>query len=350
MWQIEPSSEHRRDYQYQDIRLGSVCNNLPSKTYKAIYLSNDSKWAFEVVYAVERGLERCIYVKMIGDSDVHIGISLESILHYSDSPVTLVSIGTILSSINFLRDCKILNQDLQSIISPLFGREAVDREVVRLLEATDDKAFQNLTAKTWNPLYVNEPNVLGALINGAFVRSPHNELRGINPLFRPMLRHNDPANNLSYRAIAFDGMLYCNQIEFDPITMTILKFPVAEFSLTVSFTDGLEGILNTGVMRYFSDPYSSVVQEMWYTNESILSFLGGVVQETLWAYGMVFDCDLYARQGNIDRSSLTISKNMFDEILFEFNDTEANHKVAVYNNLTSLALVSQGAGYKSRGV
>jgi hypothetical protein len=132
--------------------------------------------------------------------------------------------------------------------------------------------------------------------------------------------------------------------------MSLLNFPVAEFSFTVSFTDGLEGILNTGVLRYFSDPYSSVVQGMWYTDEVILSFLGGVVQETLWAYGMVFDRDLYAGHGSIDKSSLTISKNIFDEVLLEFNDLESNQRAAIYNNLTSLSLVSQGAGYKSRGV
>lgn len=349
LWQIEPSVFNYHDQNHQDIRLGTACGDLPKHTYKAIYISGDGRWIFEVVYTQERGLERCIYVKMIGE-DITFGIPLDTILHYSQSPGTLVSIGSILNETNWMRDCQLSSHDIQTIIPPVYGREAIDREIIGLLAHGENNATNNAVAETWAPLYYHEPNVLGALMTGSFIKAPHHEIQGVCSFLHPLPRRYDDAYNLSYRAKALGGRIYCDQHEFDPIILSLLQFPIPEFSISVSFTDGLEGIVDTGVTKYYHDPYQMLRSGSNQSSELMSKMLGGLIQEVLWAYSQVFDCDLYDNTRRMDKSYLTVSKNMFDEIILEFHDRVENNHVGIYGNMVSLALATQGVGYKLRAM
>lgn len=347
LWQIEPATLIQNDYKFHNVRLGSVCENIPSNVYKAIYISNDGEWVFEVVYARERGLSRCLYVKTIG-SNVTVGISLESIIHYSHTPQPVKPLGHILNDISWMHLGGREASDLQLIVSPIFGKESIDQEVIRLIATDID--LRELTRLQWEPMYRHEPGILGAMITGAFLKDPQNEVQGICSYFNPLSRKNDSAYTLWYRANAFGGRIYCDQFEFDPLILAILKVPISEFSITVSFTDGLECIINTGVLNHYHDPYSQILPRSISYAEDTIKSEGWIVQEAIWLYSQIFDVDVYDRSSTVDRSYVTISKNIFDEVIIEYRDYHASNHVGIYGNLTSLSLVTQSVGYQIKSL
>lgn len=346
MNQIEPWFQDYAEYAQKGIVLGTEISALPSNVYKSIFVTHDGSYLFEVAYAMERNEAHCIYVKMIG-STTTVAASLETILYYSDGRSRVAPLSSLVGELNWMRKMNVVPHDLQSIVPVVSGREALDREIVNLVDHESDLFVYKSTQKKWEPLLYYEPGILEALMRGKFIRPPHTDVRGVYPF----LTVNDSGRlrlNINHRISSFAGPIHDDQCLFDDALLSVMKLQPTDFSFMISFTDALDGVVSTGVFTQFLDPYETVLRREKDYHEQFVRALGGISHELLWIYGQVYDTNVGQPRKRKDASTITITKTIYDEVLIEFDDKQEQCRLGIYGNLVSMALTTQGVGYIPR--
>jgi len=73
-----------------------------------------------------------------------------------------------------------------------------------------------------------------------------------------------------------DGVIHFNQQEFDFIVHRLVSLRPNKLSVSLSITHALEGLLDLGILKNFSDPYSDIFGSVNYQFEVIKNELKNI--------------------------------------------------------------------------
>lgn len=325
--------------------LGGQTTHLPPNVFKAVYVSYDGLYIFETVYVMDLGEAVVLYTKIIHSHTV-IGISFVGTGQYRADHRRYIPLSLILSDINWMNRFQPEQSDIYSIVAPTYNRETLDQEVGILAHLEDGGFFRRESCRRWDALHRYEPVILEALLGGRYIRAPHHSLQSYhNGLDFKTIGH-IRTDDIRYRMKTFKQNLHFNCDSFDSIALNLVELRPAEFIIQLSFTDALHGVFQTAITKRFIDPYHAVKPMNSHEEQTVINTLQSVFREALWEYSQIFDINIYDTERRNDTSFITISKNMNDEILFEFNDTVLRRNTAFYTSFPMLAIATLSAGYK----
>lgn len=336
----------------RELHIGSLITQSPQNLFKAIHISQDSKWIFETVYAMEEATSGvCLYSKIISAKGSIIGISSSSVSYYrGDRFNKLVPISQFVSKENFYnsatQDIAILTKihTAEDIVPPVFS----DRDLWNTIDwSVMDDSFQYPklpSVMVYKPLYDHVPQIFNALIDGVFWKPPHTEILGYHPNID--VAHDKWFNyeELSYSSMARGMSRIVNHPDFDDLVLDMLNLFATKISISSTLHDALHSITPSWTNRNFEDPYHPFFLGME-TNAYYEKRLLTVFYEVTLVYCKIFkiDSEIFATN-SYDNSSVTVSKNIYDEVSFTVHDIVHDRYISFYSTFPGLALATRSVG------
>lgn len=322
--------------------VGSAITRTPSHLYKAIHISQDDRYVFETVFSVEPFGHPCLYTKIISFLGSTIGISLSAIQQYQlhHSPIMPTSHVIIPQDVTNIID---------NIVPPVFGERSLWRFAHRLIDIKAGGHFGSSMGQMFKPIYEHAPFVMDALAHGHFSRSPFAELPGHHPAITLPKDKWFSYEELSYSMIARGIDSHLNHPEFDNVALSLIMLGPAKYSVSSSIANAVDGISDLWLTREYDDPYHFVLRGASSNNSWFQSKLSDVFSQCAQIY-----CELYHINPSVfynvdvrnssDQSSVTITKNLHDEVAVTFHDIIHDRYVCFYTSFPAIALATLSAG------
>lgn len=326
--------------------LGAMISEAAPRLYKATHLGPDGRTIFESVFAHESTKDVMLYTKTFVDQRTNVSISLNGLRHFAHLPDNLTSLIDIVKNL-WVYDRRFTEmEDIASIV-PLFNSlKEVQTGVADLINYAYDFQHHAWLRDQYKSLYREEPYLLEGLLHGVFSQSPFRKQRyslggvALQPerfyLYQQMLKS---------RA-AFDAIPVFHSSEINTTLATLIAQLPPKVSINSKLCFVVEGILDLEVSPYIADPYWSirdrVENELGLLQKKIVESL----REVLYRY-----CDIHLispfqfLEREHRASSITIEKNIHDEILIIIHDTVRDTNEMLYGYLPALALTTKAVGY-----
>jgi hypothetical protein len=335
--------------------LGNQVTEKLRNLYKAIYLSQDERYIFEVVFTGDSP-ERCLYVKMIYPTGTIVGISVKTLQHYNATGVPMVPISEIIlspspSTIPYSGQYMVSSlSGVHSIAPPVYDTSMVWDYVLRVLDIKKRGPLEEHNIlSVFQPVYEHVPGVMDALLSGTFFRSPLLEMQRPHPSFYITPEKWFLYNEVAYRTQIMQTDTRVNQPEFDPLVLRAVLMPQTKFSYTTLISYAIDGIRDVGDPREYRDPYQFMLNGPTLDLSLYHAILADLLFKATMAYCRIKEIDSMSYLENAkDRSTITITRNIYDEVCFTFHDHLRGEITCFYSAFPALALVTQSVGYYQR--
>lgn len=339
---------------HKRLMVGSLVDIQPQNLYKAIHISDDSQWVFETVFAVEDADRvHCLYTKMISSQSVSIAVSVAACREYQSTRNHLMSLSNFVTSWDSSFDGRyegaltIGNKPSNFVVPPVFGQRSLWGHIHRLLDMQNATSPEPPAELAYKPLYYHAPMLLEALVDGKFYRSPFYEVAGRYPGVEIVRDKWFDYENISYQAHHRGYETCCiNHPEFDSIALALLSMNPAKFTVSALISHAIDWLPALWLTRAYYDPYQSVLYGMGFNDKKYAESLTQILSLAVMTY-----CRLHGIDYNLfmvdpeDRSSVTISKNIYDEVVITFHDMKTDRYEAYYSSFPTLALATLSVGW-----
>lgn len=328
-----------------ELILGSNITRAPQKVHKVIHVSHDQRWVFETVFAVEENKIVCLYTKMIQDH-IDIAISLNAIREYRMSSKPLIPLADIVAEQYWRKSPMLDKHEIHSLVPPIFTQSSLDRTTMQLVDIAEESFHEKRVGWRYRPIYEHEPSILEALISGCFFRPPIYELRSINPSVRITPDRWFCSDRVKYQTRVSAGYTHNNHPEFDSIALGLITMRPTTVSMTALISHAVDGLLDLGVTRHCTDPYLGILPISPVMMDKAKETLSQLIFRSVMAYCQIYDID-YSLFGSTpsDRSSISIEKNIYDEVAISFHDMINDRYVCFYTSFPGLALATMAVGH-----
>ena len=339
------------------LRVGSAVNTSPNNLYKAVHLGMSSNTVFETVFAVEGNPNSpqnhiCLYTKIVSTEYTQVGISLKAIGGYRSNRAKLIPISQFLAYCNQVSEVQsnivpFFNRNpVDEIVPPVFGEKLLWSHINHLLNIEKGPITKERLGWCYRPLFDQVPSVLNALIDGYFTQSPLSEIKVHYPFIE--IIHDKWSSHDEFKHMThirgFEA--YFNHPEFDRIALALLQ-EIRPVKLNVSclMTHALDGILDLRLTREYNDPY----QKLFYTELAHEHLYQERLSEIFFKCATIY-CKMCGIDSNIflsnsyDKSSVTLSKNIYDEITVTFHDLIHSRYISFYTSFPAIALATLSVG------
>lgn len=321
---------------------GSHIERAPSHPFKTIHVSQNRRYVFETVFSVEPSASVCLYTKIIEAGGSLIGISLPAIHHYQSSQKDIkpTMYSVIPNHAHSITD---------NVVPPVFGSDALWAYINRLIDARASRGMDMRLGWAYAPIYDHIPVVYDALVHGCYSRQPFTEI----PVSYPMVEIK-PDKWFNYHEIAFSqearGLeAYRNDSRFDSIALAMMLLGPTKFSMTSSITNAFDGHVNLWVTNDFQDTYRPI---LFGALNGTKLFTDSLIQ--IFHHAVRLYCNIYQISPGVfyqnelltesAQSSVTLSKNIYDEISITFHDLIHDRYVCFYTSFPAIALATLSAG------
>jgi hypothetical protein len=336
------------------LNVGAKINKTPSNLFKAIHVSDDSTHVFETVFSMEHNLEEtdavCLYTKVISSSAVRMAVSLDAVRYYHVGPHRLLPIshfllGNRLPSLGSggISSLTVYNP-VENLVPPILDLNLLQVAFTQALELGPDVLNKRL-AHAYYPIYAYTPGVMQALLNGRFHRSPFSEIPVEHPNIQIPRDKWFRWENVQFAVEARGMRVELNHPAFSGQVMNIMSLTPTKFQITASLFDVLEGHTDCWLASYYEDSYSVMGGFSW---ERMKQAIKVIMDECLVNYCRLHLIDYSEFMYNMsskDRSSINISKNIYDEVEITFHDQVHDRYVCYYSSFPTLALSTLSVGW-----
>jgi hypothetical protein len=356
----EPSVHWPHMPLYNDVLYTGSCITVPPENiFKAIHISDDNLWVFETVFAqMQDDSYSCLYTKVIGNNSVAIGISLRSIDFYRTNLRNTIPLSQFVgrrSEGNTLSTDLVIPHDInpvEYVIPPVFGEKELWGHLQHLLDVRGRGFTESRLGWSYRPIWEHVPSVMEALIEGYFARSPLFEVRYRHPNID--IPH-DKWFLYEHQAMlskVLDHTSFVNHKAFDSIVLDIVELKSTRLNITCLMSYAIEGSV-------IGEDYDSLYSMLNHVDDYAL-FLHGMrydksyrpqkkIEEIFYRCVMVY-CQLFSvdyqqfLDRDSDKSSVTISKNIYDEVTITFHDVVNGDYTCFYSTFPAIALATLSAG------
>jgi hypothetical protein len=352
---MEPSVQWPSMPLYNDVlHTGSYISAAPRSVYKAIHVADQQPYVFETVFGqMDDGSYNCIYTKVIGVFSVEVAISLRCIDFYQNGIRNLIPLSRFVgtrangNSINLP-----IPQDIdpvEYIVPPVFGEQDLFRHLHRILDIRSADAERERLGWLYKPIYDYVPSVMLSLIEGYFYRSPLMEVRGYHPSIN--LDHDKWFfyEEQAAKAEALGHRSFVNHREFDGIVLDIVRSPLTKINITSLMSHALDGISAVWMTKELRDDYGPFLRGPRTLREEAATSPRRGIEDIFYRCAMMYcriakiDYRVFT-EGSVEKSSINISKNIYDEVAITVHDTVHGEYVSFYSTFPALALGTLGVG------
>lgn len=195
----------------------------------------------------------------------------------------------------------------------------------------------------YKPLLDYVPSVFEGLLTGQFHYSPLGEFRKPHPMIRIPQDFEFLYERLEKQVVEKGYHSYTNVKAFDNVVLHIAKLFASKITLTAMLGHVVDDIREFWLVTDYEDPYHDVLkvpggisrfQEIAFRDE-----MAYILRECLTIYCRLYNID-YGRYAEYprDTSSMTITKNIYDEISVIFHDVVSGNYVCFYFCFPALVL------------
>lgn len=335
----------------ENIIVGSDISEAPKHLYKAIHVSYDNRFVFETVFEVSGHRFICIYTKIISSETVDFGISINSIIHYRQAQVQTLPLSHFIATADKLQDSyyetnlpsKHISTD--GIVPAIFGINKLQEYINVILETRKTGLSARHLNLTYKPVYDYEPSIFEALLNGQFHKSPFHEIKANHPMIRPIPDRWFIYETNYYRSRIFGFYWYVNHPEFDSVALAIAKIVSTKFTITSLISHVVDGLKDLWLVREFDDVYQPLLRGVDVDSQQRKQELSEIFDQCIMIYCRLFEIDYNSYLLNkFDDSSITISKNIHDEVAITFHDLISDRYICFYTSLPVLLLTTLSVG------
>lgn len=340
-------------FYHDDIVVGSLIDRAPENVYKAVYVSQDSKWVFETVFAMEsKSCCICLYTKLISPIDVNVGISLNAIQSYQNDRPQLLPISHFIRAgdanhIEHYETALTTSVNiLDSIVPPIFGDRNLGTYLDHLLEDRHRGQIGSTLNRIYEPIYDHEPSVFRAMIEGQFERSPFTQIIASHPSVNIQKDRFYNYEELHYMITSRGFSSQINYEPFDSLALAIIQLPPTKLSVSALMSHAVDEIKDVWLIREFSDSYQGLLRGMYFDEAYYKQTIATILHHCVIVYCQLYSIDhrVYLEKVG-DQSCVTISKNIYDEVAITFHDFIEDRCVCFYSSFTSLALSTLSVGW-----
>jgi hypothetical protein len=335
---------------HDQLEVGAPVDSTPKQLYKAIHLSDDEKHVFETVFSMENGDAVCLYTRIINSGGVHIGISLNAIKYYQSHPRNIFPISHFLISNQLpgvdsvVTSPLILSNPMQNIVPPILETKLLSKALSAYMDVGTQVIDMRL-AYGYYPLYQQAPGILNALLDGRFDKSPFKEMPGYHPSFQIKSDRWFKCEQLKFANEARGAEIHINHQAFDePVLALMNLFPTSIEIVTLMghALDRLDFRI-LGVVKAYDDPYDLVTKHSINDHYETVT---DILYNCVVAYCRLYQINYEVFMGTqSDRSSITVARNIYDEIEITIHDVHHGRYVSFYSSFPALALSTLSVGW-----
>lgn len=350
---------------HNKLHVGCHIRHKPDHLYKAFHVSSENDYIFETVFSVEPdGSHKnnciCLYTKIISRTNCTIGISLRAIDHYQDKKVTIYPVTNLIAPPS--RD---LNQSHRqallftptgndNIVPPVFNEQHLSRYISHITEFSSKGLGPDQLGMIYKPIYDHEPQLFEALIRGRFTKSPFHELTSYHPSVSLDRDKWFIYEETSYTSSARGLEVMVNHPAFDLLALEMISLFPGKISLQCLMTHAIDGLKDVWLTKNYYNPYHylfksegfSLTDEEFFHRER----LEAIFYQCAITYCQIANVDSRIftephHQNFVEDSSITINKNLYDEISFTFHDIKSDSYVSFYSSFPALMLSTMSVGW-----
>jgi hypothetical protein len=327
----------------ESFSVGARIDKQPSHLYKTIHISQDGQYIFETVFSVEPFGHTCLYTKIISVFETVIGVSLKTIAYYQSTPIQLIPTAYFIAP-----PAQAAITD--NIVPVVLGEPSLWRYANRLVDLKSTKGLDARLGWMYKPLYDHIPGVFDALTHGSYARSPFAEIPGFHPSVNIQLDKWFSHEELAYSVEAMGYQDYLNHRAFDAIVLGIITTGPAKFTITTLISHALDGVSDLWLTKDYKDPYQAVLRGMMQSNTWYVKHLSDIFYQCIQTYCRLYEIypDVFYKgdaRGLTEQSSITITKNIHDEVVITFHDLIHDRYVCFYSSFPVLALTTLAVGH-----
>lgn len=344
---------------HNKLSVGSLINQAPTNLYKAVHTSTDGLWIFESVFSTEtdignKPLWLNLYTKIISNTSSNIAISLRSVEFYQDSKGSLSTLTNLIAPLHrnyenmYTTALAFTSTASDLIVPPLLDEKSLWTMIDRITDIRSRGISPDQFGLVYKPLYDHEPRLFEALMQGNFSRSPFYDLPGYHP---SLMIHQDrwflyeEVRNHS-EARGFDVKI--NHPGFDVLALEMVNLFAGKISLQCLMTHAIDGLKDIWLTKNYHNPYHYYFQHSSSTH-FFSQRLESIFYQSVMTYCRIYsiDSDMFLDGVSLrssETSSITITKNHYDEVVFTFHDTLNHRYVSFYSSFPTLMLSTLAVG------
>lgn len=335
----------------ENIVVGSAISKVPEHLYKAIHVSYDNMFVFETVFAMELNRCICLYTKIISGNSVEFGLSINAIDHYRQDQIKTLPLSHFIATADRLQDnhyeTTLLSKHIaiDNIVPAILGVNELQQYISLILETRKKGLSASHLNLEYKPLYNHEPSVFEALLNGQFHKSPFHEIKSNHSPIRVVQDKWFIYETNYYSSKVFGFYCHINHPEFDSVALAIAKVVSTKFTITSLISHVVDGLKDLWLIREFDDVYQPFLRGIDVNSQQLKQELSNIFDECVTIYCRLFEIDYNSYMCNkFDDSSITISKNIHDEVAITFHDLISDRYVCFYTSLPALLLTTLSVG------
>lgn len=326
-----------------NISLGSDITKSPNRLFKTITVCPSRSVVVETVFSIEQDRFIFLYAKVIGIK-TKVLISLNGINTFRQGNDSVKPLFLLVAESYWRKSKTDIRITSLSIVDPIFDLTSINYEVIQVLDQIETGGVTSEKYEILQMLYQEAPDILEAMIKGYFERSPFLEIPMYHPFPYPEEEKWSLHQTSNYVNNSRCGIIHFNQQEFDDLVYRLILLRPSKLTLTINLSHAIEGLLDLSVINHFHDYYSEVFPFGANTFNSIREDLKSIVTASVYTYCQIYDIDFNVFSENTSKSSLTLEKNIYDEVSFTFHDYINDRVVTFYSYFSLTSLGTFGAG------
>lgn len=335
----------------ENIIVGSDIADVPKHLYKAIHASDDNLFVFETVFEMNGNRFTCLYTKIISSQTVDFAMSINSIIYYSQAQSRTLPLSHFIATADKLQDqhyetnLPSKHTLIDGIVPAIFGVNQLRDYINTILETRKQGLSARHLNLVYKPIYDYEPSVFEALLDGQFHKSPFHEIKNSYSMIRVV-----PDKWFSYETNYYNSRIfgfYChiNHPEFDSVALAIARVVSTKFTVTSLISHVVDRLQDLWLVREFNDSYQPFLRGIDVNTKQRKQELSEIFDQCVMIYCRLFKIDYNSYMLNkFDDSSITISKNIHDEIAITFHDLISDRYICFYTSLPVLLLTTLSVG------
>lgn len=326
-----------------EIILGTDIVRVPRSLFKSIKVLDKERVVVESVFSSEGDSAICLYIKIVSRDKTDVLISMNGINTYHGGNHSVIPLSLIVKK-KYWKVCEITDI-FCNIVKPIYGYESLNTEVIEIINDLESAAYTRRDMDLYHLLYKEAPDVFTALVSGRFIRSPKNNLLTNHPCVNLNEDRWFFKDVMNFSIKIREGISHYNQQEFDEIAHSLISIRPAKMSMTLLMSHAIDGLIDLCVVRHFFDPYLHLFDNPRSLFDNIRKDLSSLVSKAALLYCQIYDIDysLFFRSSN-ESSSMTIDKNINDEVTISFHDLVNDRYVSFYTYYPLISLGTFGVG------
>lgn len=325
-----------------DLTIGGKTEGRFDNLYKATHISRDEKFIFETVFSIMDGIGYCLYSKILSANSALIGISSDSVRRYQTTTTPTSSITDFIGEEDGIRYC---NGGDITIVPPIFGESSLRDYVDQLSnEVYTNPNFVSDYLSRYKPIHQHAPTVSEAFCTGRFFKLPTFELIHTHPLIQIHHHKWRLYEQLQMKIIANGCTVYTDHPMFDELMVRIATSLPLNYSSTSIIDHAVDGIDLLWLIREYHDPFTHIFSNR--VSESYNNTLTHIFNHCVRIYCNSFRVDINSfRNEKYNPSTITITKNSYEEVCIIVDDKINNHHACFYTFLPSLLMTTLSMGW-----